>query len=131
MHLTSPGMETGKPPQTMPGQSLLCGRDYQDRIVLEAEQLWEAGYRGVLTQMPTGTGKTRVGAVAIARYLARDPDVRVLWLAHRIELVRQAGLAIANTTGRVVGYEYPGRQSEEWHRVVVGSKDSVRTNRRL
>src|SRR5215831_8519161 len=106
-------------------------RDYQESIVNEVLSLFEAGYRGVLTVLPTGMGKTVIAAAGIDRFLSGNQDYRVLVLSHRIELVRQAGLAIANATGRVVGYEYPGRQSEEWHRVVVGSKDSVRTDRRL
>lgn len=116
-------------PPDMAGAVLSCGRDYQDRIVKEAELHWWSGHRGVLTVMPTGTGKTRVASVGIARYL-HGGGGRVLWLAHRIELVNQARKSLSETTGRVVGMEVPGMQSDG-ESIVVASKDTIRTDGRL
>ena len=49
---------------------------------------------------PTGSGKTRVGTEIVLRSVAKGK--RVLWLAHRTELVEQAGRTLV-TAGLVVG----------------------------
>jgi len=46
--------------------------------------------KGTVLNLPTGGGKTLVTSEAIARLLDRRPDLRVLWLAHRHELLLQA-----------------------------------------
>lgn len=50
----------------------------------------EGRAKGTVLKLPTGGGKTLVTSEAIARLLDRRPDLRVLWLAHRHELLLQA-----------------------------------------
>jgi superfamily II DNA or RNA helicase len=63
-------------------------RDYQTRAVESARACFRAGSRAVLLVAPTGSGKTIIGA-EIAR-LHHGKRGQVVWLAHRIELVKQA-----------------------------------------
>lgn len=63
-------------------------RDYQERVVNEARTHVRAGRRRVLIVSPTGSGKTSIGT-AIAKGAA-DNGRRVLWMAHRRELIGQA-----------------------------------------
>jgi superfamily II DNA or RNA helicase len=60
-------------------------RAYQTDVIERAAPLAPAG---VLVQLPTGSGKTRIGQEIALRHLARGGR-RVLWLAHRDELVEQ------------------------------------------
>lgn len=48
------------------------------------------GHRAVCFVMPTGTGKTKTIAELCRRHVVKVPVGRVLWLAHREELVVQA-----------------------------------------
>lgn len=59
-------------------------RPYQSRALAEVQALYDQGARRVLLISPTGSGKSVMGA-AIAKHYGR-----VLWLAHRLELLEQA-----------------------------------------
>lgn len=63
-------------------------RCYQQKIVESARAEYRQGRRAILVVLPTGGGKTRVGAEFVLGAVARGR--RVLWLAHRRELVLQA-----------------------------------------
>lgn len=63
-------------------------RDYQTRAIERARECFRAGKRSVLLVSPTGSGKTVIGA-EIAR-LHHNRAGQVIWMAHRIELVKQA-----------------------------------------
>lgn len=60
-------------------------RDYESRSVRDLLKLLQE-HRSVVAVGPTGAGKTVIGA-AVVRQLGK---VRVLWLAHRYELLNQA-----------------------------------------
>lgn len=62
-------------------------RHHQDRCIREYAELVAQGVRKVLIQMPTGAGKTHVGLRCAE--MATRRTLRVLWLAHRDELVDQ------------------------------------------
>ena len=64
-------------------------RDYQSECVDAVEAEWE-DHVSTLAVKPTGTGKTIVFAHLIKRALAKYPDARVMVIAHRKELLRQA-----------------------------------------
>jgi len=94
-------------------------RPYQQRIIDQAiELLPDAG--SVLIEMAPGTGKTFVGAT-VAKRLA---TARVLWVAHRIELVKQAAEALERVTGEPVGLEIPGSYAGG-RRLAVASRDTI------
>ena len=63
-------------------------RPYQARAVEEAREAYRQGKRSILLVAPTGAGKTRIGVEFVTAALAKGG--KVLWLAHREELLEQA-----------------------------------------
>ncbi len=66
----------------------MCLRPYQVRSLPALRAQYAAGHRAVLYVLPTGGGKTAVAAAIMA--LAVSSGKRVLFLAHRRELIAQA-----------------------------------------
>lgn len=62
-------------------------------------------HRSVLAVLATGLGKTVIGANLIREWIARGWFGRVLWLAHREELIEQAAQAIRTWAGVDVSVE--------------------------
>lgn len=95
-------------------------RDYQRRTVDGAIASVIAG-RNVVVVSPTGSGKTVMGAAVVAKCAGR-----VLWLAHRKELLSQAAKTLTKAGVKSVailsGDEKP---TGDW-RVLVASVDSMR-----
>lgn len=70
-------------------------REYQTKTLIEARAHFAAGKRAVLIVSPTGSGKTCMGAMMARGHVDRDPaHNRVIWLAHRGELLTQAAAAL-------------------------------------
>jgi superfamily II DNA or RNA helicase len=67
-------------------------RDYQD----EGVNFLAARKRGMLVA-PAGSGKTVIGASALARVMR--PGMKVVWIGNTLEQVAQAGEAIGRTPG--------------------------------
>lgn len=99
-------------------------RPYQTRIVQEALSSTLLG-KSTLIEMATGTGKTRV-----ASELVKELPGRVLWIAHRTELIWQATRSLHETTGEDIGQELPDIHSSR-QRIVTASKDTIRQVKRL
>ena len=73
--------------------SNIAGRPYQTRAIRAVSEHFMAGHRAALLTMATGTGKTRT-AIALVDVLMRANWVkRVLFLADRVALVKQAANA--------------------------------------
>jgi DNA repair protein RadD len=71
-------------------------RDYQVSAVEQLRAAFgvlEADRRRVLLVSPVGSGKTRLGA-EIARLKVKNWGKKVLWIAHRTELIDQAASAL-------------------------------------
>lgn len=64
-------------------------RDYQRRTLADCRDAIAAGKRAILVVSPTGSGKTCMGSM-MARGRAVHRGERVVWLAHRTELIDQA-----------------------------------------
>jgi len=80
-------------PRTLSINSAIAGRPYQQRAIRAMAEAYVQGRRAGLLTMATGTGKTRT-AVALVDLLMRANWVkRVLFLADRVALVRQAANA--------------------------------------
>lgn len=69
-------------------------RDYQTETCAQVAQHLRAGVKTVLVVAPTGSGKSTVGS-AIVR-AAVQGNHRVLWLAHRKELIDQASETLSS-----------------------------------
>ena len=102
-------------------------RPYQEAA--KAAYLAHAGPKGGMLVMATGTGKT-----ATAHYIATDwfaRGQRVVWLAHREELLKQPLKALhrwwPQYSGGIVqaGKNNPGAQ------IVYASKDTLRNPKRM
>ncbi len=105
-------------------------RSYQqeskDAILAE----WEKGRKKTLLSLPTGCGKTIVFS-SVAEEQVRRGD-KVLILAHREELLKQAADKLEKATGLVSAIEKAEQTSiGTWNRVVVGSVQSLAQDKRL
>jgi superfamily II DNA or RNA helicase len=74
--------------------------------------------------MPTGTGKTRVGASVV-----REWPGPVLWVAHREELLDQGRRDLERYTGEMVAKEKAEERAWEGARIVVGSVQTLKGDR--
>jgi DNA repair protein RadD len=79
-------MSTDSPAASVQATSLTL-RPYQARCVGAARKLVAAGRRSLCIVAPTGSGKTVIGVAIAASALQRNG--RVLWIAHRRELLDQ------------------------------------------
>ena len=95
-------------------------RPYQTRAIADARAAFQAGSKAVLVVAPTGSGKTFMGATVVGGHLARAPENRVVWLAHRTELLEQAAKAIHES-----GLEVSLRCSSPSARVQVESVQTI------
>jgi len=64
--------------------------DFQSSIVYRTLKEIEEPNCHCLIQMPTGTGKTRTAIEILALTLNQYPDIRVVWLTNKRELLQQA-----------------------------------------
>lgn len=62
-------------------------RDYQHAAVAKVRDAMRAGGKRVVLVLPTGAGKTRTGSAIVERAVLKGR--RVVWLAHRTELLEQ------------------------------------------
>lgn len=97
-------------------------RDYQVSIVTRANAALAGGARSVLIESMTGSGKTTVGAHMVQERV--QAGQRVLWLAHREELIVQARDRI-ETFGVHGGVIKAGHPQEIDRDLQVGSVQSV------
>lgn len=75
----------------------LSCRDYQRTAVISAFNCWGTASATVIN-LATGLGKTRCGT-AICHVWSKYKPGRILWIAHRKELIGQAADTIASLTG--------------------------------
>ena len=80
-------------------------RDYQVSAIREVYARIAEGKRAVCLVSVTGSGKTRMGAEIALRYI--NEGKRVLWLAHRNELIKQAAHRLQGEGIRYVGIVAP------------------------
>jgi superfamily II DNA or RNA helicase len=103
-------------------------RPYQVRAIAEIEREWQQVNRTLLV-LPTGTGKTIVFSL-----LARDivaQGGRVLIIAHRDELIRQAAAKLQASTGLQAAVEKAEESAEDcMERVIVASVQTLLSEKR-
>ena len=113
-------------------------RPYQQRAADAVRESWDA-YDRVLVCSPTGTGKTRIAVSLIAEWDAvlsqrYGRPGRVLWLAHRDELIQQAAGEIEEATGVEPGIEKAAQTTAGTllkPRVVAASVQTLQNEGRL
>ncbi len=67
---------------------MIVTRPYQDRAISETSNAFKKGIKKVLLCLPTGGGKTTIASLIIKNAVLKDK--KVLFLAHRQELIYQA-----------------------------------------
>lgn len=105
---------------------VIRARPYQSECLRAADAALAAGRRRMLFEIATGTGKTLTIAMLIRRWFQAGLISRVLFLADRIELARQAKQDtfddyLAQWTTTLL---YGGRRSLEGQ-IVVGTLDTI------
>jgi superfamily II DNA or RNA helicase len=88
----------------LPEMSLTL-REYQREAVDGCIQQWDAGIRGCLMRMATGTGKTPTACAVTNEWLKRSDDHRVMVVSYENELVWQFSQEIEDFLGIVPGIE--------------------------
>lgn len=83
-------------------------RRYQVDAIATARAKFAAGAKSVLIVSPTGSGKTYMLSLIAQGHLERKPTNRVVWLAHRTELLDQAATCLRGL-GLDVGLRGEGR----------------------
>jgi type I restriction enzyme R subunit len=115
---------TTKPLAQVPIDSAIVNRYYQDEAIRHMTEHFTANHRKGLLVMATGTGKTRV-AIALVDLLMRAGWVkRVLFLADRSALVKQAVKSFKDhlpASNPVNLTEAAGKESAPSARVVVST----------
>lgn len=81
-------------------------------------------HKRVIAVGPTGSGKTVIGGALLARF----SGMRILWLAHRVELVKQAldHLIRAGVPGKELGVATGAMKHNPGARILVGSIETIR-----
>jgi len=79
-----------KPLSQIQHSAYIADRPYQTEASNIIARLHDIGKRAFLLEMATGTGKTRLAAAIISRFLQSNQAERVLFIVDRIELAKQA-----------------------------------------
>lgn len=75
-------------------------RVYQESVITESINSFEAGKTHLLIEMATGLGKTYTVAILVKRILQKqEKNLRVLFLAHQVEILLQSVTAFKNVFG--------------------------------
>ncbi len=79
-----------KPLSQVEHPTAIADRPYQQEASNTIAKLYDEGKRAFLLEMATGTGKTRLAASIIDRFLASNQAEHILFIVDRIELAKQA-----------------------------------------
>jgi superfamily II DNA or RNA helicase len=98
-------------------------RPYQTDLIDCLSQSWDSGNQSVMLQLPTGGGKTICLAHVVAE--ANVQSKKVLILAHREELIKQAADKIAPIAGIEPGIIKAGHKADYSRSIQVASVQSL------
>jgi DNA repair protein RadD len=96
-------------------------RPYQQKTAVVLRRWHASDDRSLLLVSPTGSGKSVMGAVDVRWLLRRQPHARVLWFAHRIELIKQAANELERLGLDDIGIWSGSVKSKPSARVLVAS----------
>lgn len=98
-------------------------RPYQSRAVAGVLAAWRAGKRAVALVAPTGSGKTRMGQELVSEVVRHGH--RVVWIAHRDELISQARERLEAGTGIRCGVIAADQPADPDARIQVSSVQTL------
>ena len=106
-------------------------RPYQTQALGSVRDMHDGDHRFPLMVLPTGTGKTITALHLVHEYMGRGQ--RVLWVAHRQELIDQPILTIASIWPELIRDTgvVKARQNEYDKQLVFASMDTIRNPDRL
>ncbi len=81
--------QSRKPLASISHNDTICDRPYQKEASDTVAKQYDDGKRAFLLEMATGTGKTRLSAAIIDRFLRAHQAERILFIVDRIELAKQ------------------------------------------
>lgn len=99
-------------------------RPYQEQAIADVRAALAAGSKACCLVLPTGAGKTAVGVEMARRHLSKSESHRVLWLAHRTELVAQSASRFVSE-GIEAGIIAAGVEGNPTARVQVASTQTL------
>ena len=101
-------------------------RPYQDKAVREVLTLYTDGARKMLLHLPTGAGKTIIATLIIERLLPLIDSGKVLFIAHRRELLDQTAEKLKqHLPGLAVSIDQGERRADPAAQVVIASIQSL------
>lgn len=102
-------------------------REYQATAINRSFEIWDSGVVGSLARIPTGGGKTFVGALIADLWTQRSDDHRVLILAHERQLITQFADEIKDILGEVPAIEMGDIHCRGTERIIVASRQTLQT----
>jgi len=101
-------------------------RKYQNNAISAVMKLYRQNQRKILLHLPTGSGKTIIATLIIGRILEENPEHKILFIAHRKEIIDQTKEKIsAHLPDESVEIEQGKRQATGPSRIVIASVQSL------
>ena len=101
-------------------------RPYQEKAVREVLTLYTKGARKMLLHLPRGAGKTIIATLIIERLLTLIDSGKVLFIAHRRELLDQTAEKLKqHLPGRANSIDQGERRADPAAQVVIASIQSL------
>ena len=99
----------------------------QEEVLVALKNKRALGWGKGLVIMPTGTGKTYLSALDALQYNNKNPDAKILFVVHRLEILSQSKEAYRDVWGDVKTGFLGGGTSENLHdcKILFASKDSL------
>ena len=101
-------------------------RPYQEKAVREVLTLYQDGARKMLLHLPTGAGKTIIATLIIERLLPLIDAGKVLFIAHRRELLDQTAEKLKqHLPGLAISIDQGDRRADPAAQVIIASIQSL------
>ncbi len=113
-----------------PRRKQFLARPYQDKAVREVLSLYDDGARKMLLHLPTGAGKTIIATLIIERLLPLIDAGKVLFIAHRKELLDQTAEKLKqHLPGLAISIDQGARRADPAAQVIIASIQSLSKRR--
>jgi len=113
-----------------PGRKQFLAHPYQDKAVREVLSLYQDGARKMLLHLPTGAGKTIIATLIIERLLPLIDAGKVLFIAHRKELLDQTAEKLKqHLPGLAISIDQGARRADPDAQVIIASIQSLSKRR--